>query len=45
MKRRILIEGTAATLPSLWLSHAPGNNFLDEQYLGEPIAKGPLKPA
>ncbi|MEP6556186.1 MAG: alpha-L-fucosidase [Ferruginibacter sp.] len=44
MKRRTLIKGMAASLPSLWLSQAMGNNFLDEQYLGEPIAKGPFKP-
>jgi alpha-L-fucosidase len=44
MKRRTLIKGMAATLPSLWLSRALGNNFLDEQYLREPIAKGPYKP-
>src|SRR5664279_5143916 len=44
MKRKTLIKGMAATLPSLWLSRALGNNFLDEQYLGEPIAKGPFKP-
>ena len=44
MKRRTLIKGVAATLPSLWLSRALGNNFFDEQYLSEPIAKGPFKP-
>jgi alpha-L-fucosidase len=44
MERRTLIKGIAASLPSLWLSQAMGNNFLDEQYLGEPIAKGPFKP-
>lgn len=43
MKRRTLIKGMAASLPSLWLSRALGNNFLD-QYSGEPIAKGPFKP-
>jgi alpha-L-fucosidase len=44
MKRRILIKGMAATLPSLWLSRALGNPLLIEQYLNEPIAKGPFKP-
>ncbi|MEO6733569.1 MAG: alpha-L-fucosidase [Ferruginibacter sp.] len=43
MKRRKLIKGMAASLPSLWLSHALGNNFL-ESNAGEPIAKGPFKP-
>ena len=43
MKRRTLIKGMAATLPSLWLSRALGNNFL-EQYSSEPIAQGPFKP-
>ena len=44
MKRRILIKGMAATLPSLWLFRTLGNNFFDEPYLREPIAKGPFKP-
>jgi len=44
MERRTLIKGMAATLPSLWLSPAMGNNFLNEQYLTEPIADGPFKP-
>ena len=43
MKRRTLIKGMAATLPSLWLSRALGNNLL-EQYSSEPIAQGPFKP-
>jgi len=42
MKRRTLIKGMAATLPSIWLSRALGNDF--EQYSTEPIAKGPFKP-
>ncbi len=44
MKRRTLIKGMAATLPSLWLSRALGNDFLQAEYSGEPIAKGPFKP-
>lgn len=44
MERRTLLKGMAASLPSLWLSQAMGNNFLEEQYLSEPIAKGPFKP-
>jgi alpha-L-fucosidase len=44
MKRRTLIKGMAATVPSLWLSRALGNDFLQAQYLGESIAKGPFKP-
>ncbi|WP_026768462.1 alpha-L-fucosidase [Asinibacterium sp. OR53] len=45
MKRRTLIKGMAATLPSMWLSGAFGSNFLKEQHLGEPIAKGPFNPS
>jgi alpha-L-fucosidase len=44
MKRRTLIKGMAATVPSLWLSRVLGNNFFQEQYLSEPIANGPFKP-
>lgn len=44
MKRRTLIKGMAAAVPSLWLSRALGNDFLQEQYLNELIAKGPFKP-
>ena len=44
MKRRILIKGMAGALPSLWLSRALGNDFLQSEYLSEPIAKGPFKP-
>ncbi|MFC0771628.1 alpha-L-fucosidase [Terrimonas alba] len=44
MKRRTLIKGMAATLPSLWLSRTLGNDFLQAEYLSEPIAKGPFKP-
>jgi alpha-L-fucosidase len=44
MKRRTLIKGMAATLPSLWLSRALGNDFLQAEYLSEPIAKGPFHP-
>lgn len=43
MKRRTLIKGMAATVPSLWLSRALGNDFLQADYLSEPIAKGPFK--
>lgn len=43
MKRRTLIKGMAATVPSLWLSRAFGNSFLQAEY-SEPIAKGPFKP-
>ena len=34
----------AATVPSLWLSRALGNNLFEEQYLGEFIIKRPFKP-
>jgi alpha-L-fucosidase len=44
MKRRTLIKGMAATVPSLWLSRALGNDFLQTQYLEEPITKGPFNP-
>ena len=44
MKRRTLIKGMAASLPSLWLSHALANDLLQVKYGGEPIAKGPFKP-
>jgi alpha-L-fucosidase len=44
MKRRTLIKGMAASLPSLWLSHALGNDLLQTAYPGEPIAKGPFNP-
>jgi len=44
MKRRTLIKGMAATLPSLCLSRTLGNGFLQAEYPGEPIAKGPFKP-
>jgi alpha-L-fucosidase len=44
MKRRTLIKGMAATLPSLWLSQALGNNFFEEKYLNERTEKGPFKP-
>ncbi|MGZ8540740.1 MAG: hypothetical protein ACXWV6_08850 [Chitinophagaceae bacterium] len=44
MKRRTLIKGITATLPSLWQSRALGNNFFEGQYLSEPIAEGPFKP-
>ena len=44
MKRRTLIKGMAATLPSVWLSRALGNDFLQTEYLNESIAKGPFKP-
>lgn len=45
MKRRAVIKGMAAAVPSLWLSKALGNsNIFSEQGLGESIAKGPFKP-
>jgi alpha-L-fucosidase len=44
MKRRTLIKGMAASLPSLWLSQALGNDFLQTQDLEEAIAKGPFNP-
>jgi alpha-L-fucosidase len=44
MKRRTLIKGMAATLPSMWLSRALGNDFLQTEYLSEAITKGPFKP-
>ena len=43
MKRRTLIKGMAAAVPSLWLSRALGNDFLQTE-LTEAIAKGPFKP-
>jgi alpha-L-fucosidase len=43
MKRRTLIKGMAATLPSIWLSPALANNSFGEQNF-EPIEKGPFKP-
>ena len=44
MKRRTLIKGMAATLPSLWLSQALGNNLFEENFLNELMVKGPFKP-
>jgi len=44
MKRRTLIKGIATALPSLWLSRALGNNVFQEQFLNEPISKGPFNP-
>jgi alpha-L-fucosidase len=44
MKRRALIKGMAAALPSLWLSRTLGNNFFEEYYSTESIAEGPFKP-
>jgi alpha-L-fucosidase len=35
----------AASLPSLWISRALGNDLLQTGYPGEPIAKGPFNPA
>lgn len=42
MKRRALIKGMAATLPSLYLTRAFGNSFFNEP--GLPFAKGPFEP-
>ncbi|MDR3693205.1 alpha-L-fucosidase [Mucilaginibacter sp.] len=44
MKRRTLIKGMAAALPSLWLSQALGKNSFGGQFLNEPIEKGPFTP-
>jgi alpha-L-fucosidase len=44
MKRRTLIKGMAATLPSMLLSRALRNGFLQPQYFREPIEDGPFKP-
>jgi alpha-L-fucosidase len=44
MKRRTLLKGMAATVPSLWLSRALGNDFLQAEHSSEPIAKGTFKP-
>ena len=44
MKRRTVIKGMTAALPSLWLSRALGNDFLQAPNSGEPIAQGPFKP-
>jgi alpha-L-fucosidase len=44
MKRRTVLKGLAATLPSLWLSQAFANNIFEQKYINEPIAKGPFKP-
>lgn len=44
MKRRTIIKGMAASVPSLWLSRAMGNNFLPAPGSGEWIEKGPFKP-
>ncbi|HLP38151.1 alpha-L-fucosidase [Lacibacter sp.] len=44
MKRRTLIKGMAAALPSLWLSRALGNDFLQAEKISESFIKGPFKP-
>lgn len=43
MKRRTLIKGLAAALPSLWLSRALGN-IPEASFGNEAIAKGPFLP-
>ncbi len=43
MKRRTLIKGMAAGLPSLWLSQALGND-LSKHGDNERITDGPFKP-
>jgi len=43
MKRRTLIKGVAATLPSLWLSKALGNSVFENRFKNEAI-DGPFKP-
>ena len=44
MKRRTLLKGMAAAVPSLWLSRALGNDLLQTEYASEAFAKGPFKP-
>lgn len=44
MKRRTLIKGMAAALPSLYLSRAFGSNSYSGQFLNESIIKGPFQP-
>ncbi|MDQ0110394.1 alpha-L-fucosidase [Chitinophaga terrae (ex Kim and Jung 2007)] len=44
MRRRTLIKGMAAALPSIWLSPALGGDLLKPGYPGEPMARGPFKP-
>ncbi|HTK18745.1 MAG TPA: alpha-L-fucosidase [Mucilaginibacter sp.] len=44
MKRRTLIKGMAAALPSLWLSEALGKGFYEDLSLNESIENGPFKP-
>ena len=44
MKRRTLIKGMAVALPSLYLSRALGNNIYNDQFVNEPIIKGPFEP-
>lgn len=43
-KRRTLLKGMAATLPSLWLSRGFGQDFFAGYNPTEPIAKGPFEP-
>jgi len=45
MKRRTLIKGMAAALPSLWLSGASGKGLFPAAYSLEPIARGPFRPS
>lgn len=40
MKRRTLIKGMTAALPSLWLSQAMGDNLFEKKYLNEQKLKG-----
>lgn len=44
MKRRTIIKGIAASVPSLWLSRTMANNFIPAPGAGEWIEKGPFKP-
>ena len=44
MKRRTLIKGLTATLPSLWLSRTLGNGYFGEEQPGENVMKGPFEP-
>lgn len=44
MKRRTLLKGMAATLPSMWMSRAMGNNLMDLGVANEAMLPGPFKP-
>jgi len=44
MKRRTMIKGIAAAMPSLWLSRGLSNDILHAEFLSESMLKGPFKP-